>query len=69
MVPVGLVPLSKRRSVVSDLLVEALVAKTLAACVGAPMMQINDLNYYEKLTPEKVDTILDRLEKEEANNG
>jgi NADH-quinone oxidoreductase subunit E len=41
----------------------------LAACVGAPMMQVNDLNYYEKLTPDKVDTILDRLEKEEANNG
>ncbi len=40
----------------------------LAACVGAPMMQLNDLNYYEKLTPEKVDVILDRLEKEESNN-
>lgn len=36
----------------------------LAACVGAPMMQINDLEYHEKLTPEKVDAILDRLEKE-----
>lgn len=41
----------------------------LAACVGAPMMQVNDLDYYEKLTPEKVDAILDRLEKEESNNG
>lgn len=36
----------------------------LAACVGAPMMQINDLEYHEKLTPEKVDAILDQLEKE-----
>lgn len=41
----------------------------LAACVGAPMMQLNDLNYYEKLTPEKVDHILDQLESEESKNG
>jgi NADH-quinone oxidoreductase subunit E len=41
----------------------------LAACVGAPMMQVNDHEYHEKLTPEKVDAILDRLEKQEANNG
>ena len=27
----------------------------LAACVGAPMMQVNDLEYHEKLTLEKVD--------------
>jgi len=33
----------------------------LGACVAAPVMQIGD-NYYEKLTPEKVDQILDELE-------
>lgn len=33
----------------------------LAACCGGPMMMV-DHNYYEKLTPEKVDEILDRLE-------
>lgn len=33
----------------------------LAACGGAPMMMI-DKQYYENLTPEKVDTILDELE-------
>ena len=33
----------------------------LAACVHAPMMQINHV-YYERLTPEKVDQILDSLE-------
>ncbi len=33
----------------------------LGACVGAPMMQIGD-NYYENLTPELVDSILDNLE-------
>ncbi|MCP4429896.1 MAG: NADH-quinone oxidoreductase subunit NuoE [Gammaproteobacteria bacterium] len=32
----------------------------LAACVGGPMMQV-DHKYYEKLTPEKVDEILDGL--------
>ena len=33
----------------------------LAACCGAPMMQVNHV-YYEDLTPEKVDEILDKLE-------
>lgn len=32
----------------------------LGACIGAPMMQINK-DYYENLTPEKVDEILDHL--------
>ena len=33
----------------------------LAACKGGPMMQVNHV-YYENLTPEKVDEILDALE-------
>lgn len=33
----------------------------LAACGGAPMLQIGD-NYYENLTPTKVDAILAELE-------
>ncbi len=33
----------------------------LAACCGAPMMQV-DHQYYENLTPERVDEILDSLE-------
>ena len=33
----------------------------LAACCGAPMMQVNHV-YYEQLTPEKVDQVLDSLE-------
>ncbi|MCK5896308.1 MAG: NAD(P)H-dependent oxidoreductase subunit E [Cocleimonas sp.] len=33
----------------------------LAACCGAPMMQVNHV-YYEDLTTEKVDEILDGLE-------
>ncbi|MGF1546488.1 MAG: NADH-quinone oxidoreductase subunit NuoE [Thiotrichales bacterium] len=32
----------------------------LAACCGAPMMQVDHV-YHENLTPEKVDEILDRL--------
>ncbi|MGH8579733.1 MAG: NADH-quinone oxidoreductase subunit NuoE [Gammaproteobacteria bacterium] len=32
----------------------------LAACCGAPMMMV-DHKYYENLTPEKVDQILDQL--------
>ena len=33
----------------------------LGACAGAPMMQIGRV-YYEDLTPEKIDSILDSLE-------
>lgn len=33
----------------------------LAACCGAPMMQVNHV-YHENLTPEKVDEILDGLD-------
>lgn len=33
----------------------------LAACAGAPMMQV-DKTYHEDLTPEKLDTILDGLD-------
>lgn len=33
----------------------------MAACAGAPMMQI-DKTYYENLTPEKIDHILENLE-------
>ncbi len=46
----------------------------LAACCGAPMMQVNHV-YHENLTPEKVDKILDSvkskpsLHKKEADNG
>jgi NADH-quinone oxidoreductase subunit E len=32
----------------------------LAACTGAPMMQVNH-KYYENLTPEKIDQILDGI--------
>ncbi|MEE9445076.1 MAG: NAD(P)H-dependent oxidoreductase subunit E [Cocleimonas sp.] len=50
----------------------------LAACCGAPMMQLNHV-YHENLTTEKVDELLDgcltkrratdALDKEEADNG
>ena len=33
----------------------------LGACVGAPMLQIGQ-DYYENLTPEKIDSILDQLD-------
>ncbi len=38
----------------------------LAACVSAPVMQIDYDKYYENLTIEKVDAILDQLDKKEA---
>lgn len=41
----------------------------MGACVDAPVMQIDDRNYYGKLTPEKVDEILDNIEKQEDKHG
>jgi len=35
----------------------------LAACCGAPMMQLNHV-YHENLTPEKIDELLDSVESE-----
>lgn len=35
----------------------------LAACCGAPMMMVDHV-YYEDLTPEKVDEVLDRIGRE-----
>ena len=35
----------------------------LGACCGAPAMQVN-YDYYENLTPEKVDTLIDALRRE-----
>ncbi|HLF67506.1 MAG TPA: NAD(P)H-dependent oxidoreductase subunit E, partial [Gammaproteobacteria bacterium] len=37
----------------------------LAACGGAPMMQIDDREYYENLTPDQVDVILADIEKKD----
>lgn len=38
-------------------------AECLASCGTAPMMQV-DKTYYENLTPDKVDEILDRLRRD-----
>lgn len=37
------------------------VVECLGACVGAPMLQIGR-EYYENLTPEKIDAILEKLD-------
>jgi len=34
----------------------------MAACVGAPMCQVDDKKYHENLTPEKMLTIIDEIE-------
>ncbi|MFQ5579668.1 MAG: NADH-quinone oxidoreductase subunit NuoE [Nitrospiria bacterium] len=47
----------------SDGLFTLKLVECLAACGSAPMMQIND-RYYESLTEEKVDRILDDLKRD-----
>lgn len=44
-------------------------AECLAACAGGPMLQINDREYHECLTVEKVDALITALEKEEPTHG
>lgn len=39
-------------------------AECMAACGGAPMCQVNDKQYHENLTPEKMHAIIDELERE-----
>lgn len=41
----------------------------LAACGGAPMCQIDDQEYHENLTPEKMLAIIDKLEQESKTNA
>jgi NADH-quinone oxidoreductase subunit E len=36
----------------------------MAACGGAPMCQVNDREYHENLTPEKMLALIDQLEQE-----
>jgi NADH-quinone oxidoreductase subunit E len=39
----------------------------LGACCGAPAMQVN-YDFYENLTPEKIDTLIDELKKKEPRS-
>ena len=41
----------------------------LAACVGAPMLQVNDKEFHEKLTVEKLDALLDDLIAQAGGNA
>ena len=41
----------------------------LGACVGAPMCQINDKEYYENLTPESMIALIDKLDKEQYHEA
>lgn len=41
----------------------------LAACGNAPALQINDREYFENITPEKIDLILDEIQNQENVDG
>jgi NADH-quinone oxidoreductase subunit E len=53
----------KKGETTDDNLFTLISVECLGSCVSAPMMQINN-KYYEFLTREKVDRILDELRKE-----
>ncbi len=50
----------KTDEVTSDGLISVKKVECLGACVGAPMFQIND-DYFENLTIDKIDKIVDNL--------
>lgn len=50
----------KTGEVTPDGLISAKKVECLGACVGAPMFQIND-EYFENLTADKIDQIVDNL--------
>lgn len=41
----------------------------LAACACAPVMQVDDRDYHENLTPEKIDAILDKIKQMESKHA
>lgn len=41
----------------------------LAACGNAPAIQIDDKDYFEDITPEKIDLVLDKLQTRERSDG
>lgn len=40
----------------------------MGACAGGPMMQVDCREYHERLTPEKVDAILDEIDSEDTRS-
>jgi NADH-quinone oxidoreductase E subunit len=52
----------KKGAITPDGLFTVVTVECLGSCTTAPMMQINDL-FYENLTREKVDAIIDELRK------
>lgn len=41
----------------------------LAACVNAPVLQVNDKDYYENLTLDDIDNLLEKLKQSETNHA
>lgn len=52
----------KEGEITEDGLFTVVAVECLGSCTTAPMMQVNQ-TYYENLTPEKVDKILEDLRK------
>lgn len=53
----------------SDELFTLKEVECLAACGNAPVIQVDDKHYFEDITPEKIDLIIDELHELEATNG
>jgi NADH-quinone oxidoreductase subunit E len=53
----------------SDGLFTIKAVECLAACGGAPVLQVNDKTYYEDVTPEKAEFIINELRNEGNANA
>ena len=57
----------KHKEVTPDGLFSVEEVECLGACCGAPAMQVN-YDYYENLTPEKIDALIEELKKKEPQS-
>ena len=58
----------KRGETTPDGLFSLVTEECLAACGGAPMLQLND-RYYENLTPQSLDELIERCRREAADKS
>lgn len=59
----------KKGQTTADGLITLREVECLAACINGPMLQIDDKDYHENLTLEKVDQLIDGLQAGEGSGG
>lgn len=58
----------KNKEITSDGMFSIEEVECLGSCATAPMMQVNNKEFYENLTKEKVEKLIDSFHKDARNN-